>query len=303
MWIRDGIRTHRTGGTVANFSGFSRAAKAGLIIIAELLVALLDFHPYLPWHLKTLMQIDGKKHGSWCIPDQFHVQLSAEVRLLTGLAYGVDPNYMKRQIPFSRVPENQFYNAVKASSMTKSHAFLIRKTVRLSIFYVQAIEKLQSTLQYYSTARQEAMLTIVENPAMADGAPNPAPVSSQADLMLLQDIDYPFLANSLTNPRRIEMFQIIGEIACDLYQQNWHDLLTSKKYGPSQEHLEINMIPKSKSKFTDLIMGNIPSQRDLHWGFHEMLGETFLIDTPSKSKPQILVLDLAGTSEFTDFLR
>jgi hypothetical protein len=282
--LKHHLMIHRNGGTIADFRSISKGAKAGWMITSELLIALLDFFPYQPWHLKTFMEFAGRKHGAWCIPEHVHISLSPAERELTGLAYGVDPKFMKRQIPFSRGPDNQFYSAVKASSMSISHAYLIRKKVRLSIFYVQALEKLQSVLQYYSAEREGAMLTTVEQATPADGSDNPGSVMAHADLMLLEDIDYSFLANRLTNGRRNEMFGLIGEIASDLYQQNWHDLLSSKKYAPQQADIAIDQIPKSKSRFVDLVMGNIPSQQHLDWGFFESSGERVVINTPRKCK-------------------
>jgi hypothetical protein len=306
------MRIHSDDNNAADFSGFSREAKAGLIITGELLIALLDFHPYQPWHLKTFMALDGRKHGAWCIPQRFHVQLSRAECQLTGLRYGVDPKQMKRKIPFVRRHEQQIFNAVKATTMSKSYAFLIRKNVRISLFYVQAIEKLQATLQYYSAEREGVMLTTVPSPVSRAAAENPGfdhaeqnpgldhaelttfpspasraapenPGSEHAELLLLEEIDYPYLANNLTSERRIQMFQYIGEIASDLYQQNWHDLLTSKKYAQDQEPIPIDDFPKSKSPFVDLMMGIVPTAEGLNWGFHEINNKRIIIKTPSKS--------------------
>jgi hypothetical protein len=79
------------------------------------------------------------------------------------------------------------------------------------------------------------------------------------------------------------MFQYIGEIASDLYQQNWHDLLTSKKYAQDQEPIPIDDFPKSKSPFVDLMMGIVPTAEGLNWGFHEINNKRIIIKTPSKS--------------------
>jgi hypothetical protein len=275
------IKIHAVDNNAADFSCFSREAKAGLIITGELLIALLDFHPYQPWHLKTFMALDGRKHGAWCIPQRFHVQLSRAERRLTGLRYGVDTSQMKRKIPFVRRHEQQIYNAVKATSMSKSYAFLIRKNVRLSLFYVHAIEKLQSTLQHYSAEREGDMLTTVPSPASSSAAENPG--FDHAELMLLEDIDYTYLANHLTSERRLQMFQFIGEIVSDLYQQNWHDLLTNKKYARDQEPIAIDDFPKSKSAFVHLMMGIVPTPEGLNWGFHEINNQRIIIKTPSKS--------------------
>jgi hypothetical protein len=194
----------------------------------------------------------------------------------------VDPNQMKRNIPFVRRHEQQIFNAVKATCMSKSYAFLIRKNVRLSLFYVQAIEKLQSTLQHYSAEREGEMLTTVPSPAPSSAAAE-NPGFDHAELLLLEDINYPYLANNLTSERRIQMFHFIGEIASDLYQQNWHDLLTNKKYAQEQEPIAIDDFPKSKSPFVQLMMGIVPTPEGLNWGFHENNNQRIVIKTPSKS--------------------
>jgi hypothetical protein len=188
---------------------------------------------------------------------------------------------MKRKIPFVRHHEQQIFNAVKATSMSKSYAFLIRKDVRLSLSYVHAIEKLQSTLQHYSAEREGDMLTTVPSPASSAAAKNPG--LDHAELMLLEDINYPYFANNLTSKRRIQMFQFIGEIASDLYQQNWHDLLTNKKNAQDQEPIAIDDFPKSKSPFVDLMVGILPTPEGLNWGFHKINNKRIIIKTPSKS--------------------
>jgi hypothetical protein len=279
--LREHMQLHRQDGSVANVSGFTPAAKAGLIVTAELLIALLDFHPYQPWHLKTFMALDGRKHGSWCIPQQFQIPLSDEERLRTCLPYGVNPIHMKRKISFGSGHEHQLYNAIKASSMSVSYAFQIRSKVRLALFFVQAIEKLQATLQYYSADRNEEMLTTVLNPNAnaATVGREGIPSADHAQLMLLDGIDYVYLANSLTNPRRIAMINFIGEITCNLYHQNWHDLLTSKRHGQSQEHIDINSFPKTTTQFANLLLA---PAGNLNWGFHEASGQRVIINTPSK---------------------
>jgi hypothetical protein len=146
---------------------------------------------------------------------------------------------------------------------------------------VHAIEKLQSTLQHYSAEREVDMLTTVPSPVSSTAAENPG--SHHAELMLLEDIDYIYLANNLTSERRIQMFQFIGEIASDLYQQNWHDLLTNKKYAQDQEPIPIDEFPKSKSPFVHLMIGTVPTPAGLNWGFHEFNNQRIIIKTPSKS--------------------
>jgi hypothetical protein len=277
--LKEHMQIHKRDGAVASFETFTRAALCGLVVTAELLIALLDFHPYQPWHLKTFMSLAGKKHGSWGIPLQFQVDLSENERLLTGLRYGVNPTHMKRKISFGRGHEIQNYNATKANSMTVSIAFLLKKQVRLPLFFVQAIDQLKATLQHFSKDRDQEMLTSEENPGPADADS----VDQYADLMLFQGIDYIYLANILTNERRTIMFEIIGDITSNLYNQNWHDLLTSKKHGASQVQIPVNDFPTSLIPFSQLLIGEIESSAGLNWGFHESAGQRVNITSPSKS--------------------
>ncbi len=144
------MNLHKGDGGVANLSTFSKAARSGLLVMAELLIALLDFHPYRPWHIKTFMSKAGKEHGAWCIPPQFLVQLSQAEREVTCLPYAVHPRVMQRQIPLlSGSAEKQQYDVVKANSMSVSIACQLRNLVRISLFYVQAIDKLKAILQHF----------------------------------------------------------------------------------------------------------------------------------------------------------
>ena len=108
-------------------------------------------------------------------------------------------------------------------------------------------------------------------------------VDQYADLMLFQGIDYIYLANILTNERRTIMFEIIGDITSNLYNQNWHDLLTSKKHGASQVQIPVNDFPTSLIPFSQLLIGEIESSARLNWGFHESAGQRVNITSPSKS--------------------
>jgi hypothetical protein len=272
--LRETINTHRLSGTVPSLSQLGSSCKAALIVHSELLVADLDFHPYKPKTLIGMMKTDETElteniTSSWRIPERFQVPISTEEQDVTGLRYGVSPTYLKKRIKVSNLGEQ---SSRERDSDLLERASKYKKNTRLPVFFLQAVDKLKAILYYYSrdeppggtnpfeTVRPEAEENVVESADYVDLDPD-------------FDVDFAYIANTLSKERRDDMEGYICMVILLLYDQNYCDLLTNPRYKrsegrklPNKDGLEF---PKNKHEVIRIMTDELLQNNHLGWNIVE----------------------------------
>jgi hypothetical protein len=282
--LREMIRTHRTGGTLPNLSSLRDSSKAAMVVHAELLVANLDFHPFVPKTLLKMMtdaiMTQYQKIGSWRIPERFHRPLSDQEKQITGLKYGIHPRFLKKRIKVSRL--GQANPTRERDSNLLERASKYKKTTRLPVFFLQAVDKLKAILQFYSLSLEEEDPFSI-NPLWDDDIPE-----TEDEFVYLdptQVVDFSYISNVLPSKKRVEMEHHIGVVSALLYNQNYCDLLTNPRYNTSGNRklpgtkFTGENFPKSKFEFISTVSENAMLDNDLNW----TLAPT-LCNTPCKCR-------------------
>jgi hypothetical protein len=146
------IKTHKTGGTLPNLTSLEDNSKAAFVVHAELLIANLDFHPYVPKTLLKMMKHGSmsqfQKIGSWRIPERFHVELSTQEKRITGLKYGINSTYLKKRVKVSTLGDPCIMRERDSELLERASKY--KKKTRLPVFYLQAVDKVKAILHFFS---------------------------------------------------------------------------------------------------------------------------------------------------------
>jgi hypothetical protein len=272
--LKEMITTHRTAGTIPNLMSLGDTSKAAMVVHAELLVANLDFHPFVPRTLLKMMtdaiMTEYQKIGSWRIPNRFHRPLPLQEKLITGLQYGIDPRFMKKRIKVSRL--GQANPMKERDSDILERASKYKKTTRLPVYYLQAVDKLKAILSFYSSGSDENPFE--ENPLWDDAIPE-----TESEFVLLDPnatVDWDYISNALEPTKREDMEHHIGVVTTLLYNQNYCDLLTNSQYNLS-DHRKLptnsytaETFPTSKYEFIRTTSENSMADNDLNWSLNSL---------------------------------
>jgi hypothetical protein len=273
--LRDTIITHRSSGTVPSLRQMGPTIKAAMVVHAELLVANLDFHPYKPKTLVGMMKVGNTLHanktGSWRIPERFQVPISVEEQGVTGLMYGVPPTFLNKRIKVSSIGEPSLR---ERDSDLLERASKYKKSTRLPVFFLQAVDKLKAILYHYS---REAPIDTID-PFVNAGRQVDENQNSPSDYVDLDpdfEVDYSYLSNTLSKERRNDMEGYICMVILLLYDQNYCDLLTNPRYPRSEGRKlpngirSVDTFPKCKFDVINTMTANLFDNNNLGWSIVE----------------------------------
>jgi hypothetical protein len=258
--------------------------KSRLVYCAEQ-VALFAEIPYqiLPMHKESLNILADplQKRGCWTAPIQHRLPLPLVTKSLFKIGYGLNKQLLKIELPNCILPYKSSSGGVELQPFLKNYAWTIKKNVRLPLHYAHTSYCLTALLQQYSRHPELAAETAMTLEELLSGEEdNDAPPYSAS---FVENIDYVYLANTLSMERRDQLFLKMGLLVSRLYDANIHYLLTQKNARSRKERDEgdpgrpftrtpfpLSDLPCSRTGFENMV-GTLNTNLDrlAHFGFSE----------------------------------
>jgi hypothetical protein len=204
--------------------------KARLVYCAEQVVIFAEL-PYqtLPMHNESVKHLDFlTKRQGWSAPACFRTPVPAATKDLLKITYGLNKDLLKIQVQERTLPYKSGPRPRDIPSFIRNYAWALKADVRLSIHYSHTFLSIKALLLRYSkpAVLGEPISSLYDLTNQHSGT-DPDDLSDYA-ASLVDDIDFVYLANTLTVERREQLFLKIGLLVNRLYDVNYHSLLVTK---------------------------------------------------------------------------